>query len=125
MNIPEHVKKQAREAVYERETSAMIRSFRNSGEDVSHSSLFTQSESRKVDTRLRSANAKQQAREAVWDSEVCAHIRLVKDGGDLQVPATPSPDTQRMAGKVGQIHKCNHDLDLAHKSITQDHFGRE
>lgn len=126
MAIPEHVKKQAMDAVSHKETTDMIRSFKGSGADVSQSyTTFTHAPEPKAEVRPIPDEVKKQAMDAVSHPETQAQIRLVRDNGAVTAPLTPARDTDRIADKVAQMHKSGKDVDMTQRAMTKDNFGRE
>jgi len=124
MAIPEHVKRQAMDAVSHRETTAMIRSFQNSGVEVSPEKTFTHAQEPTPEVHPIPDDVKRQAMDAVSHPETAAQIRLVRDNGSVTAPITPGRDTDRIAGKIAQMHQSGQDLDATHKTMTQDGFER-
>jgi hypothetical protein len=123
MALPEHVKKQAMDAVSHTETTAQIRLYRNN--DVP-AQTFSSAEKHEGPTRSPIPDdVKKQAKDAVSHPETQAQIRLVKDNGSVSPAATPSQETNRIAGKTAQLEKSGHDADAAHQKMTKDNFGRE
>ena len=123
MAIPEHVKRQAMDAVNHRETTALIRAY--GATSVSESSLFTHHRTSPPEVRPIPDHVKRQAMDAVSHSETRSQIRLVRDTGQVTPPATPTRESQRIAGKIAAMQRDGHSQDFMHKTITQDGFGRE
>ena len=128
MDISEHVKRQAMDAVSHYETTAMIRAFRGNGLNARHHDLFTHTKTQQPDAqnevRLISDDVRRQA-DAILHPETKAMIRLLKSDGEIKTPRTPSPRTSRIAQKIVRLHQAGQDLHLTQRQITQDHFGRE
>lgn len=123
MAIPEHVKRQAMSAVNHRETTALIRAY--GAKSVPEGNLFTHHQPSGPENRPLTEEAKRQAIDAVSNRETTSQIRLVKDTGQVTPPSTPARGADRVAAKVSQLHRSGHGADFAHKTITQDGFGRE
>jgi hypothetical protein len=125
MSIPEHVKRQAMDAVSHKETTAMIRAFQGSGASVSTRYDFTHAKAPQPEVSPIPDDVKRQAKDAISHPETQAQIRLVKNSGEITTPLTPNRDTERIAGKVAQMQKSGQDMDATHKAMTKDNFGRE
>ena len=125
MAIPEHVKRQAMDAVSHKETTAMIRAYRDSGIEASRESAFTHAQALRPENRPIPDEVKRKAMDAVSHPETAAQIRLIKYDGHVTAPITPGRETDRVAGKIAQMHGSGHDLNSTHKTMTQDGFGRE
>ena len=123
--IPEHVRRQAMDAVSHRETTAHIRSFQTSGTDVSPDSMFSYRQEPRQEVRPIPDAVKRQAMDAVSHPETTSQIRLMRDNGRVTPPNTPARETDQVAGKVSRLHHEGHGLDATQKTITQDGFGRE
>ncbi len=102
MAIPEHVKRQAMDAVAHRETTAQIHAYKDSGVNVAEEYRFTH---RHPETR--------------------AQIQLVKDTGQITPPVTPMRGQEKSADKVNDLFRVNPGMDVAQKTMTRDGFGRE
>lgn len=113
------------DAVSHRETTAQIRSFQGSGSPASPGDLFTHAQPAKPEVQPIPDEVKRQAMDAVSHQETRAQIRLVKNSGSVTTPITPGRDTDRVAGKVAQMHQSGQSVDSTHKTMTQDGFGRE
>jgi hypothetical protein len=123
MAIPDHVKKQAMDAVSHKETTAQIRLYSNN-----HTPAKTFSDAEKSAPAARGSipdDVKRQAMDAVANKETTAQIRLVKDNGSLSPSPTPSQETNKAAEKVAQLHKTGHKADSVQQAMTKDNFGRE
>jgi hypothetical protein len=123
MAIPEHVKKQAMDAVSHKETTQMIRMYQN--KDAAAPVLASPV---KTATATRGAipeHVKKQAMDAVAHKETTAQIRLVKDGGAPMAPLAPSQEANRAAQKVSEMHKRGQDMDAVQRAMSKDNFGRD
>lgn len=125
MPIPEHVRRQAMDAVSHSETTAQIRAFQTSGQTVSFERQFTPPEPSVPEQRPIPEHVRKQAMDAVSHSETASQIRLVRDNGDITAPATPSRESQRIAEKIAQMNRSGMDTDTMQQQITKDGFGRE
>jgi hypothetical protein len=126
MAIPEHVRKQAMDAVSHRETTAQIRAYRDSG--VTASPSFTPVmpvDNAKAGYQPITPEIRKQAMDAVAHKETTAQIRLVKDSGTITPPHTPSRKTTMMAERVAELHKSGQSVDAIQQKMTKDNFGRE
>jgi hypothetical protein len=121
MAIPEHVKKQAMDAVNHKETTAQIRLYRNNDAPAQ---TVTDAEKSPATRGSIPDDVKRQAMDAVANKETTAQIRLVKDNGSVMPMATPSQETNRTAEKIAQMHKGSHDADAVQRQATKDNFER-
>jgi hypothetical protein len=122
MAIPEHVKRQAMNAVSHRETTAHIRHV--TGAPAPEFSVPA-NPSEPGPVRPLSEDAKRQAMDAVSHPETRAMIRLVKDTGSVIPDHTPTRASQRQAEKIAQLHKGGMGVDDVHKAVSKDNFGKE
>ena len=126
MAIPEHVRKQAMDAVSHRETTAQIRAFRDSG--VTASPSFTpvaQVDNSKTEYQPITPEIRKQAMDAVSHKETTAQIRLVKDGGSISPVHTPSHKTTMIAERIAEMHKTGQSIGAIQQNMSKDNFGRE
>lgn len=100
MALTDEAKKQAMDAVSHRETTAMIRSYRDSGIEASPDSLFKQVHIPEKDVTPIPEDVKRKALDAVSNRETLSQIRLVRDNGEVTVPITPHRNTPRFAEKA-------------------------
>jgi hypothetical protein len=124
MALPEHVKKQAFDAVGHKETTAMIRAYAN---DNSWQP-FNQSERMQAPARQPSLNTEQiiaKGRDAVSHSETTAQIRLISVNNTDSPMATPNRDNTKAAQQIAQMHQAGRDADSIHHAANKDGFGRE
>lgn len=123
MALPEHVKREAMDAVGHKETTAQIRLYRDND---AHAPIFTDAgKDAPVAEGPIPDHVKKQAMDAVSHKETTAQIRLVKDNGSPAPVATPSRETNKAAEKVARMHEMGHDADSVQRSMTKDNFGRE
>lgn len=122
-NIPEHVKRQAMDAVAHKETTAFIRSY--GATEVPEQRLFTHAQTPGPERRPIPDAVKRQAMDAVSHGETATQIRLVRDTGSVTPPITPGRESERIAGKVHQLHREGQEMERTHRTMTQDGFGRE
>jgi hypothetical protein len=123
MAIPDHVKKQAMDAVNHKETTAQIRLYSNN-----HEPAQTFSESPKIAPATRGEipdHVKKQAMDAIANKETMAQVRLVRDNGSLSPGPTPAHETNKVAEKVAGLHKTGHEADSVQQAMTKDNFGRD
>ena len=123
MAIPEHVRRQAMDAVSHRETTEFMRMF---GFSERGASLFSAplNEPKTARHAPITDEVKREAMDAVAHRETTAHVRLVRDTGSVAVPATPSPASRHAAERVTELHSAGTALDAVQRQITQDGFGR-
>ena len=122
MAIPEHVRKQAMDAVSHRETTALIQLYRGNAEvapDFSGPPDVSRSYD-KITPEIR-----KEAMDAVSHPETQALIRLVKDNGEISAPTTPSQKSLILAERIAEMHKSGQDVSSIHRDISKDDFGRE
>ncbi len=125
MAIPEHVKKQAMDAVSHKETTAQIRLYRSNDSPAPNFSAPQSGE--KIASATRGSipdHVKKQAMDAIANKETVAQIRLVKDNGSVMPMATPSQETNRAAERIAHMHKGGHDADAIQRQATKDNFER-
>jgi hypothetical protein len=127
MAIPDHVKRQALDAVSHKETTAQIRLYRHNDAPAQTftSSAPEQSAAATQNATPRSPipdDVKKQAMDAIANKETMAMIRLVKDTGSPYPMATPSKETSRAAEKVAQMHQSGQAVDSVHRHMTKDNF---
>jgi hypothetical protein len=123
MALPDHIKRQAMDAVSHRETIEMMRRYGVS--DVTASELFQNRHAAPVQRGALPDEVKRQAMDAVGSREIVAQIRLVKDGGHVFPPTTPRTETNRIAGKISQMHKTGHHPQRIQREMSKDDFGRD
>ena len=105
MTLNDEVKRQAMDAVSHRETTAMIRSYRDSGIEASPDSLFQKTPVPENEVKPIPEDVKRKAMDAVSHRETLSQIRLVRDNGEVTVPLTPNRNTPRLAEKVVELHR--------------------
>jgi hypothetical protein len=123
MALPEHVKKQAFDAVGHKETTAMIRHYAN---DNSWQP-FNQPQRTVAPAQQHGLEPSviAKGRDAVSHSETMSQIRLIS-ANRIEAPmATPSRDSSKSSQQIAQMHKAGHDLDATQRAATKDGFGRE
>ena len=131
MALPEHVKKQAMDAVNHKETTAQIRMYRNNdAADTTSSSAQKNAPASRgqggVEQSTRTPipeHVKMQAMDAVGHKETTGQIRLVKENGSPTPPAGPARDTDRTGEKIAQMQRSGHSADAVHAQVTKDAFG--
>jgi hypothetical protein len=122
MAIPEHVRKQAMDAVAHKETTAMIRLYRSNdgpGPD------FSGPPELKTDYGKITDDIRKQAMDAVSHPETRARIQLVKDTGEVTPPNTPTRNSLVLAERIAEMHKSGQDMNSIHHDVSKDNFGRE
>ena len=124
MALPEHVKRQAMDAVSHKETTAQIRLYRD---NTAQQELFNAaSQQSKVEpSREIPEHVKQQAKDAVGNIETTHQIRLVKDSGSPTAPSGGGNTSCKAAENLARSQKMEHNTDRFHDTITKDNFGRE
>ena len=125
MALPEHVKKQAMDAVSHSETTTQIRGYSNrEAADAAHKDLFS-SPAQGGESKEIPDHVKKQAMDAVSSKETTAQIALVKDSGSVVPEGGPARDTSRTAERIAQMQKDSRDVDTMHRTMTKDSFERE
>lgn len=123
-HIPDHVKRQAMDAVAHRETTDYMRRFRP--EDASHESLSQSFSAHNQAKEQRSKpipdHVKRQAMNAIKHRETSSQISLMKDNGIIFAPTTPSREAQIAAQRVTDLHRKGLEVDRVHNEITRDDF---
>jgi hypothetical protein len=126
MALPEHVKKQAMDAVAHKETTAQIRLYSNRGAaDAPRQDLFSSPKGTGPESREIPDYVKKQGMDAVADKDTTAQIRLVKDSGTVVPQAGSARDTNRVSERIAQMQKESRDVDSVHRTITKDNFERD
>jgi hypothetical protein len=121
MAIPDHVKKQAMDAVSHRETTAFMHLYGYSSDGAS---VFSRSGDADPAKSRLSVDVKQQALDAVSHRETTAHIRLVEDSGSVFAPTTPSRASADAAQRISDLHRTGICVDSVQRQITQDGFEK-
>ena len=124
MPIPEHVRKQAMDAVSHYSTTARIRAYGDSGISASPGSQFTYSEPTKAGYAPLTDEVRRKAMDAVSHPEIQARVRLAQDN-EVFAPSTPSRQSMEIAEKITRMRLEGRDVERAHKEITRDGFGQE
>ncbi len=124
MPIPDHVRRQAMDAVSHYETTHQIRAFRDSGMDASFAPPPLHSEPVQAYQPL-TEDVRRQALDAVAEFEMRGQIRLVRDNGEVMPPVTPLRENERIAQKISGLHRSGMDAETVQRTITKDGFGRE
>jgi len=125
MAIPDHVKRQAMDAVSHKETTAQIRLYRNNEAQAPNFSAAEKNAAAPRSDVPRSPipdDVKKQAMDAIANKETVALIRLVKETGSPYPMATPSKETSRAAEKVAQMHQSGQGVDSVQRQVTKDNF---
>lgn len=125
MAIPKHVRQQAMDAVNHRETTAMIRSFKDSGISVSPESMFTHRKEPVPENRPIPDEVKRQAMDSISHPEMRNQIRLASFNGTVTPPVTPMRDVDRSADKVNKLFEVNPGMPTPQQTMTRDGFGRD
>lgn len=125
MAIPQHVKQQAMDAVNHRETTAMIRSAKDSGISVSPENLFTHRQEPRPENRPIPDDVKRQAMDSISHPEMSNQIRLATYNGVVTPPVTPMRDVDRSAERVNKLFEVNPGMQSPQQTMTRDGFGRE
>jgi len=123
--IPDHVRKEAMNAVNHKETTAQIRAFTDSGIEASPSFTETNLDYAKSKDQPLTEEVRKEAMNAVNHPETKAQIKLMEDTGSVTAPQTPSEKTERLAERVAEMHKSGQDVDQVQERMTKDNFGRE
>ena len=125
MAIPEHVKRQAMDAVSHKETTAQIRLY--SQNPNAAPKLFNEPPKESPTLVQRGPipdDVKRQAMDAVSNKETTAQIRLVKDNGSMSPTPSPNKESTKAAEKIAQMHRAGQDPDTVQNAMTKDGFGR-
>jgi hypothetical protein len=125
MPIPDHVRKEAMNAVNHKETTAQIRAFNDSGVSASPSFNEVNLEYAKSKDQPLTDEVRKQAMNSISHNETTAQIRLVKDSGSVTPDHTPSRKTDMIAERIAEMHKSGHSVGAIQQTMTKDNFGRE
>ena len=125
MGIPEHVRRQAMDAVSNSAILAQIRSFKDSGIDMSLDQPFTYAETPAPERSPIPEHVRREAMSAVSDPMIREQIRLARDNGTIEAPFTPTRSGLCSAEKVAGLHRSGMDMAAVQQTITRDGFGRE
>jgi hypothetical protein len=120
MAIPDHVKRQAMDAVADKVTTAQIRLYCNNDQPA----VFNASEDRPVRSPIPD-HVKMMAMDAIKDKGTVAQIRMIEAQGVVAPMGTPSLGKGPLAGKIARMHEMGHGVDSVHQEATKDGFGRE
>jgi hypothetical protein len=123
MEIPEHVRRLAMDAVANRETTAQIRAYQDSGIEASPG--FTPVEISQDPPGPLTDDIRRQAMDAVSHSETMAAVRQVEMPETIRPDHTPSVKNTLIAERIEEMHKTEMSIGAIQQSITKDNFGRE
>jgi hypothetical protein len=122
MAIPDHVRKQAMDAVSNKVTTAQIRLYCSNDQPA----IFNPSEKAAPGPRASIPDdVRKQAMDAIADKGTMAQLRLIESKGSVSPIGTPSPGKNLLAEKVAKMHAMGHGIDSTHQQMTKDGFGRE
>ena len=122
MAIPDHVKKQAMDAVSNKATTAQIRLYCNNDQPA----IFNSEDKNLPATRGPIPDhVKKQAQDAISWKGTQSQIRLIEDKGSLSPVGVPSQGKGPLAEKVARMHQMGHGVDSVQRDMTKDGFGRE
>jgi len=122
MAIPDHVKKQAMDAVNNKVTTAQIRLYCNNDQPA----IFNSEDKILPATRGPIPDhVKKQAQDAISWTGTQSQIKLVEDKGSLSPVGVPSQGKGPLAEKVARMHQMGHGVDSVQRDMTKDGFGRE
>jgi uncharacterized protein len=124
MALPEHVKRQAMDAVDHKETTAQIRLYRDNTADRELFKAPPQQSNVEASREIPD-HVKQQAKDAVGNIETTHQIRLVKDSGSPTASSGGSNTSCKAAENLAKSQKSEHNTDRFNDTITKDNFGRE
>ena len=124
MAIPDHVRKQAMDAVAHKETTDWIRHHSN---DNAPGQVFNREQPAPIGRSVDSLPdaVKKQAMDAVSHAETKAQIRLVSVSEISGPLHSPTRDGLKASQQIAQMHRTGQDADAVHSSVTKDGFGRE
>jgi hypothetical protein len=121
MAIPDHVKKQAMDAVANKVTTAQIRLYCNNDQPA----VFNAPEKNAAARSAIPDHVKKQAMDAINDKGTRAQIRMIESNGSLSPVGSPSPGNGPLADKIARMHQMGHGVDSVHQAAIKDDFGRE
>ncbi len=123
MPIPEHVRRQAMDAVSHHETTAQIRAFQDSGIEAAPG--FTPVEIPQTVTRPITDDIRREAMDAVSHGETMAAVRQVEMPDDIRPDHTPSVKNSIIAERIAEMHETGQSIGAIQHAMTKDNFGRE
>lgn len=118
-SIPDHVKKQAMDAVSHHETTEFMRLHGFVSEGVPTSPPVA-----KRPAGVIGEAVKRQAMDAVSHPDTKAHVRMVADTGTVFPPTTPTREATQAAERVNALHRGGAAIDAVQRQVTQDGFAR-
>jgi len=122
MAIPEHVKRQAMDAVTNKVTTAQIRLYASND----NAAIFTSPEkTAPAAPGVITDDVKKQAMDAIANKGTMSQIRLVEDKGSLSPIGTVPMGNNPLAEKIARMHEMGQGPDSVHQEMTKDGFGRE
>ena len=122
MAIPDNVKRQAMDAISNKNTTAQIRLYCNNDQPA----IFNPSEKNAPATRGPiSDDVKKQAQDAITSKGTQSYIRMVDDKEPIAQVGVPSAGKGPLADKIGKMHQMGHGVDSVQREMTKDGFGRE
>ena len=104
---------------------AQIRSFKDSGMDVSLDHPFTYAQPPVPERAPIPEQVRREAMSAVASPMIRQQIRLAHDTGTIEAPFTPTRFGMRSADKVAGLHRCGMEVEDVQREMTRDGFGRE
>ena len=120
--IPEHVRKQAMDAVAHKETTALIRAYGH--KEMAHDFSGPPQPAAETPPGRLTDEIRKQAMDAVSHPETRARIQMGKDSGEVTAPITPTQKSLRLAERVAEMHISGQDRDSIQRDMTRDDFGR-
>ncbi len=123
MPIPEHVRRQAMDAVSHHETTAQIRAFQDSGIEAGPG--FTPVEIPQTVTRPITDDIRREAMDAVSHGETMAAVRQVEMTDSIRPDHTPSVKNTMIAERIAEMHETGQSIGAIQHAMTKDNFGRE
>jgi hypothetical protein len=121
MAIPDHVKKQAMDAVSSKETTAQIRLYRNNDAPAQ---TFSESKNAPAARGSIPDHVKKQAMDSINCKETVTQMKLVKDSEPMSPLSSPSHEKNRTAERIAEMQKSGQDVDSVQRQATKDGFER-
>lgn len=125
MNIPEHVKKLAKDAVSHHETMQHVRWMEGNGSGPQFTPLENQGPGEVKPYQPITPDVMRQAKDAVSHRETMAHVRQLEMTGSIAPMYTPSFHSQRIAERIAEMQRQGVHQASINRAMTKDNFERD
>jgi hypothetical protein len=119
MAIPDHVKKQAMDAVSNKVTTAQIRLYCNNDQPAVFNSEHKNAPAARGPIP---DHVKKQAMDAISWKGTQTQIRMIEDKDSLSPVGVPSQGKGPLAEKIARMHQLGHGAVSVHQETTKDRF---